>query len=85
MSTQTKFPFMNEPTPAAPTTPAPSLTLGDISAVISVIDICSKRGAFNGDELSVVGTLRGRFVAFFEANKPAEEPVAAPEAEQPKA
>lgn len=49
------------------------ITLNDFVVMVKLIDICSKRGAFEGAELKDVGVLRGRLVAFIEANKP-EEP-----------
>ena len=66
-----------------------NLSLGDISAMVSIIDICSKRGAFEGSELETVGTLRSRIAAFVaQANPPEEEAAsdADPEGrEQPEA
>lgn len=64
-----------------------NLSLGDISAMVSIIDICSKRGAFEGSELETVGTLRSRIAAFVaQANPPEEEVDADPEGrEQPEA
>ena len=63
-----------------------NLSLGDISAMVSIIDICSKRGAFEGSELETVGALRSRINAFVaQANPPAEEANADPEGrEQPE-
>ena len=59
------------------------LSLGDIQGLVQIIDICSKRGAFEGSELEGVGTLRSRIVKFLEANVPptpeGEEVVPAPE------
>ncbi len=49
------------------------LRLADLGAVIQIIDICSKRGAFEGTELEVVGQVRGRIAEFVKANTPAEE------------
>jgi hypothetical protein len=46
--------------------------LQDIAACVQIIDIVTKRGAFEGAELSDVGTVRNRLSAFLEANKPAE-------------
>jgi hypothetical protein len=48
----------------------PSLGIQDLAAMVQVIDVCSKRGAFEGPELESVGVLRGRLVKFVEANKP---------------
>jgi len=49
------------------------LSLGDIQTFVSIIDICSKRGAFEGAELESVGALRGKVVKFLEASAPAAE------------
>ena len=54
------------------------LSLADIQAVVQIIDICSKRGAFEGAELESIGGLRGRVVGFLEANLPKEGEEAAP-------
>ena len=51
-------------------TQAPQLGLGDLAAVIQIIDVCSKRGAFEGPELESVGQVRGRIAAFVQANAP---------------
>jgi hypothetical protein len=55
------------------------LSIQDIGACVQVIDICSKRGSFEGPELETVGALRGRLVAFIKANMPEEEAAAAEE------
>lgn len=52
---------------------AVGLGLGDLAAVIQIIDVCSKRGAFEGAELESVGAVRGRIAAFVQANAPQEE------------
>jgi hypothetical protein len=52
---------------------AVGLGLGDLAAVIQIIDVCSKRGAFEGPELESVGQVRGRIAAFVQANAPQEE------------
>ena len=60
---------------------APQLGLGDLAAVIQIIDVCSKRGAFEGPELESVGQVRGRIAAFVQANapqQPAESDAEAP-------
>jgi hypothetical protein len=48
--------------------------LSDIAACVQIIDIVTKRGAFEGAELADVGTVRNRLTAFLDANKPKEEP-----------
>ena len=62
---------------------APQLSLQDIATAVQIIDICSRRGGFEGPELSAVGGLRERFVAFVNANAKAGEEVegAVPDAE----
>jgi hypothetical protein len=51
---------------------APGIGLQDIAACVQIIDIVTKRGAFEGAELSDGGTVRNRLTAFLDANKPAE-------------
>ena len=43
------------------------LSLQDISTMVQIIDICSKRGGFEGPELEAVGGLRNRTVKFLNA------------------
>ena len=59
----------------------PGLSLQDIATSVQIIDICSKRGGFEGSELESVGGLRSRLMAFLEANRPKDE--AAPAGEVP--
>jgi len=66
MTEQTQAP---EATEAA----APELQIRDLALVVNVIDLCSKRGAFEGPEMEQVGALRGRLAAFVKASVPAEE------------
>ena len=58
--------------PEAPA-PEPGLQLSDISAAVQIIDVVTKRGAFNGDELGDVGAVRNRLQAFVVASKPKPE------------
>ena len=60
----------------------PSITLNDFIIMVKLIDVCSKRGAFEGAELKDVGILRGRLADFIEANKPVDEQE--PEVDQPE-
>lgn len=53
---------------------APQLNLNDFVTVVNLIDVCTERGAFKGNELLVVGTIREKFSAFVKANTPVEEP-----------
>ena len=50
--------------------PAPQLGLNDLAAVIQMIDIVSRRGAFEGSELTAVGALRTKFADFVQASTP---------------
>jgi hypothetical protein len=59
----------------------PEITLNDFIVMVKLIDICSKRGAFEGSELKDVGILRGRIADFVEANTPADESETEPEEE----
>lgn len=49
------------------------LSLNDIAAVVQIIDVVTKRGAFEGTELEAVGVLRNRFAKFVEAKQPKQE------------
>jgi len=59
------------------------LGVNDLAAVVQLIDIVSRRGAFEGSELTAVGTLRAKFADFVQASTP--KPAAAetaPEADK---
>ena len=57
------------------------LSLADLAAVVQIIDVASKRGAFEGAELESVGGVRNRLGAFVDASQPAPEEAAAEEAD----
>ena len=61
------------------------LSLQDIATMVQIIDICSKRGGFEGQELEAVGGLRNRTVTFLNAaSKGSETPEGqVPEVEAP--
>jgi|TARA_R100000081_G_scaffold34497_1_gene15891 hypothetical protein len=59
----------------------PQLSLQDMATMVQIVDICSKRGAFEGPELESVGGLRNRLVQFVNASAPKEGE--APEGEVP--
>jgi len=69
-------------TEATEATETVQLGLGDLAAVIQIIDVCSKRGAFEGTELESVGAVRGRIAAFVQANAPEQEEAVEAEAEE---
>ena len=58
----------------APPVENPGLSLNDITACVSIIDIVTKRGAFEGPEMADVGAVRNRLAAFLDAAKAAQEP-----------
>ena len=64
---------MAKETDQQPEAEAPQLSLHDIASTIKIIDVVSKRGAFEGGEMADVGAVRNRLVAFLEATQPAEE------------
>ena len=39
------------------------VTAQDLAGAVSIIDVCSQRGAFRGEELAGVGRLRETFLA----------------------
>ena len=51
---------------------APQLSLQDIATFVQIIDICSKRGGFEGQEMEAVGGLRNKTVAFLNAASEAQ-------------
>ncbi len=50
----------------------PQLSLQDIATVVQIIDICSRRGGFEGAELEAVGGVRSRIVSFLNAASAAQ-------------
>lgn len=46
------------------------LSLNDFALVVNIIDTCTERGAFKGNELSVIGQLREKLVIFVKENTP---------------
>jgi hypothetical protein len=54
---------------------APQITLVDLQNALRVIDVASERGAFKGNELTSVGSVRDKVAAFLESVLPKEEPV----------
>jgi len=47
-----------------------TITLGDISTVLQIIDVVSQRGGFQGQELAGVGMLRNKLEAFLRQKGP---------------
>ena len=72
------------PQPGMPAA-APQLALNDLAAVVQIIDIVSRRGAFEGTELTAVGALRTRFADFLKASTPPKQEESAAAVVEPKA
>jgi len=54
---------------AEETKEVPQIGIGDLEACVQIIDACSQRGAFRGDELASVGAIRDKINTFVLANK----------------
>ena len=62
-----------------------TLNVQDIINVVKIIDVVSERGAVKRDELSSLGSVRDRLVAFVNANapqQPAEEAAGSEDSEE---
>ena len=51
----------------------PAFNLADLAAVKQIIEVSSRRGAFNAAELSAVGLTYDRLIAFLQHHVPAPE------------
>lgn len=54
---------------------APQISIHDLQNVLKIIDAAAERGAFKGNELTAVGTVRDKvanFLAAIPGNEPAE-------------
>lgn len=54
--------------PVAGADQAPSLTLQDLVLVAQIIQLGSQRGTFRAEELTAVGTLYTKLIAFLQAS-----------------
>jgi len=52
-----------------------NITLNDLQIIVNMIDVCTKRGAFEGNELLTVGQIREKVTAVIKLNTPAPAPV----------
>jgi len=76
--------------PANPANPAsPDLTVTDLQALKTIIDVASSRGTFKASEMAVVGNTYNRLQQFLDAinppkpeGQPEGQPQAAPQAPQ---
>ena len=61
------------------------VTAQDLAGAVSIIDVCSQRGAFRGEELAGVGRLRETFLAEIQEQQgdaPAPGAVVTPQVEE---
>jgi hypothetical protein len=58
---------MSEQTNAPETAQAPDLTIQDLTAMKTIIDVASQRGAFKPNEMTTVGTVYTKLEAFLNA------------------
>ena len=64
---------VKEETPNTKPVEVPSITAGDLRTMVNIIDAGSQRGAWKGEELSLIGNLRTKLVAIIQAVAPAPE------------
>jgi hypothetical protein len=50
-----------------------NINLNDMVTMVNIIDACTERGAFKGNELVTIGTLREKLANFVRANQPKTE------------
>jgi hypothetical protein len=55
------------------------INLNVVKGMVSIIDVCSKRGAFEGNELATVGQIRSEILAAAKDELEAEAAAAAEE------
>jgi len=59
-----------------------SVTIGDIATMVNVIDAGSQRGAWKGEEMAVIGSLRNKLAARVNEEAPAAQEGEAAEGEE---
>jgi len=52
---------------------APQITIVDLQNILQVIDVAATRGAFRGNELTSVGSVRDKLAGFLDAVAPKED------------
>lgn len=63
-------------------TEAPQITLVDLQNALRIIDVAAERGAYKGNELTSIGSVRDKIAAFLDAVLPKEEEAPADESAQ---
>jgi hypothetical protein len=73
---------MNQDEQTTPAQNQPNLGLQDLVAVVNLIQVVAKRGAIQAEEMSVVGPLYERLIAFLQASGALNPPTVSQSAEQ---
>ena len=67
---------VNQKVEAQTEEPVPvQLQLQDIAMCVQIVDVCSKRGAFEGAELAGIASVRQFLVEKIQEDQPAQDPV----------
>lgn len=75
--------IMSEETKAEAQAEAPAVTVNDLANVYAIIDLASKRGAFQAAELSAVGAVANKVKSFVDFVQAAQAEQAEAEAAAP--
>ena len=67
MTEEVKAPEAQQPAAQPETQAAPDLNINDLSALRSILDVASQRGAFKAAELEAVGKIYNKLNSFLEA------------------
>lgn len=59
--------------PAAPESKSPELTINDLGALRTIVDVATQRGAFKAAEMESVGKIYNRLATFLESVTPKQE------------
>ena len=73
----------NDITIESPTAPPPQITLQHLKQVLNIIQISSKRGTFNADELEIVGSTHRAIKEFVDYTITKSKPIESSESNVP--
>lgn len=80
MTEQVQNPEVAQAETEAQTPATPDLTVNDLQALKTIIDVCTQRGAFRANELANVGAVFNRLTAFLDHIAPQQKEGAPAEA-----
>ncbi len=80
MTEQVQNPEVAQTEGEAQTPATPDLTINDLQALKTIIDVCTQRGAFRANELASVGAVFKRLTAFLDHIAPQQKEGAPAEA-----